>query len=531
MAAPWVVRSTAGAGATRHDAWVAGARAPFGSWLLGPEGQSLRRLRVRLQLLLTFGITLTHAIGAGIVVVLSLFVVPQPGDSGDLFLALAIAVPVYVGVAILVGTFWGTRVAFRSLRWALRGDEPTAADRRRALRVPLKLVLVSGALWLGAVVLFTALSLWLAPSRALGTAPTVGIGGTVVCAVTYLMTEFFLRPVSARALAGSPDTRPRGLGVGGRMLTFWLLGTAAPLVGLGYAALLALVQEDVSADRMAVLALALSSVVLVFGLLVTLLNARSVVAPIDSVRAALSRVQDGDLEQRVPVYDATELGLLQAGFNHMSEGLAEREHLRDLFGRHVGVEVARAAAAGDVELGGESRRVTVLFVDLVGSTTMAAGRDPAEVVAMLNGFFDVVVDEVDRQGGLVNKFMGDAVLAIFGAPVDLPDHATRGLRAARAMADRLAAEQPDVAAGIGVFTGDTVAGNVGTRERFEYTVIGDAVNAAARLTELAKDVEGRVLTCAETVSEATGEEAARWRRHETTTLRGRTTQTELFVRG
>jgi len=510
---------------------VAGARAPFGSWLLGPEGQSLRRLRVRLQVLLTVGITLTHAIGAGIVVVLSLFVVPQPGSSRELFTALAVAVPVYVGVALLVGTVWGTRVALRALRWALRGQEPTPADRRRAMRVPLLLAGVSGVLWVGAVLLFTVISLWLAPSRALGTGPTVGIAGVVVCAITYLVAEFVLRPVSARALSGAPSgRRPRGLGVGGRMLFFWLLGTAAPLVGLGYAALMALVQEDVSADRMAVLALALSSVVLVFGLLVTVLNARSVVAPIDSVRVALARVQDGDLSQRVPVYDATELGLLQAGFNHMSEGLAEREHLRDLFGRHVGQEVARAAAAGDVELGGETRRVTVLFVDLVGSTTMAADRDPAEVVEMLNGFFDVVVDEVDRRGGLVNKFMGDAVLAIFGAPVDLPDHATRGLRAARAMADRLATEQPDLAAGIGVFTGETVAGNVGTRERFEYTVIGDAVNAAARLTELAKEVPGRVLTCAETLAEADEAERAHWRTHDTVTLRGRSAETELLVR-
>lgn len=507
------------------------ARAPFGSWLLGPEGQSLRRLRVRIQLLLTLGICLTHAIGAGIVVVLTLFVIPQPGGSDDLYLALAIGVPVYVGLALLVGVVWGTRVAFRSLRWALRGEEPSPRDRRRAMRVPLQLAAVSGVLWAGAAVLFTGLALWLAPSRALGTGPTVAIGGAVVCAVTYLLAEFVLRPVAARALTGAPGTRrPRGLGVGGRMLTFWLLGTGMPLLGLGYAALLALVQGDVSADRMAVEALAISGVVLVFGLLVTVLNARSVVAPLVSVRRALGRVQDGDLDQRVPVYDATELGLLQAGFNHMAEGLAEREHLRDLFGRHVGQEVARAAASGEVELGGETRCVTVLFVDLVGSTTMAAGRDPAEVVELLNGFFEVVVDEVDRHGGLVNKFMGDAVLAVFGAPVDLPDHATRGLRAARTMVERLAAEQPTLDAGIGVFTGETVAGNVGTRSRLEYTVIGDAVNAAARLTELAKDVEGRVLTCAETVGDAAEEEAARWVPHDTVTLRGRTSETELFVR-
>ncbi|MBU2075837.1 MAG: hypothetical protein KJ938_15500, partial [Actinobacteria bacterium] len=185
---------------------MAGTRAPFGSWLLGPEGQSLRRLRVRVQLFLTLGITATHAAGAGVVVVLTLFVVPQPGGGRDLLVALAIAVPVYVGLALVVGVLWGTRVAFRSLRWALRGEEPSAADRRRSMRVPLQLAAVSAALWLGATVLFTALALWLAPGRALGTAPTVAIGGTVVCAITYLMAEFFLRPVSARALAGSPES-------------------------------------------------------------------------------------------------------------------------------------------------------------------------------------------------------------------------------------------------------------------------------------------------------------------------------------
>ena len=143
----------------------------------------------------------------------------------------------------------------------------------------------------------------------------------------------------------------------------------------------------------------------------------------------------------------------------------------------------------------------------------------------------MVVDEIAREGGLVNKFMGDAVLAVFGAPVDLPDHATRGLRAARAMVDRLAREQPDLDAGVGVFTGETVAGNVGTRARFEYTVIGDAVNAAARLTELAKDVEGRVLTCAETVEEASEEEARHWRSHDRVTLRGRAEETSLLTLG
>jgi len=191
--------------------------------------------------------------------------------------------------------------------------------------------------------------------------------------------------------------------------------------------------------------------------------------------------------------------------------------------------VAEAAALNEVELGGETKVVSVLFVDLVGSTTLATEREPAEVVALLNRFFGVVVEEVDRHQGLVNKFIGDAVLAIFGAPVELEDHAARALAAARAMATRLADEVPDLSAGIGVATGEAVAGNVGDESRFEYTVIGDAVNAAARLTELAKDVDGLLLATWETVEAADEEEAGRWREQDTVTLRGRSTETVLAV--
>jgi len=180
-----------------------------------------------------------------------------------------------------------------------------------------------------------------------------------------------------------------------------------------------------------------------------------------------------------------------------------------------------------VELGGESREVTVLFVDLVGSTTYATQNSPSDVVDMLNRFFGVVVDEVDRHRGLVNKFIGDAVLAVFGAPVSLDDHPDAGLAAARAMAARLAEEVPEIGAGIGVATGEVVAGNVGHHRRFEYTVVGDAVNTAARLTELAKDVDGRLLATGATVAAAEGDEASYWQESGSTTLRGRSEETTL----
>ncbi|MEC3980738.1 adenylate/guanylate cyclase domain-containing protein [Amycolatopsis sp. H20-H5] len=506
---------------------------PFGSWLLGPADQQGLELRVRVQGLLTVSLVLANVIGAVIVVALSALVMPDPGPTDDAVLAAAITVPAYVVAAVLVGALWGTRGALRTLRWSTEGRAPTDAERRATLRVPLRLTAIQAVLWAIATVLFTVLAGVIQPELVLTEVFTVAFAGIVVCANAYLLSEFALRPIAARALSDKlSEIVPRrspGAGVNVRMLLFWCLGTGVPVAGLMMVALFAGVRGNVSTGRLALGVVALGGVVLCFGLLITVFTARAIVAPIHSVRDALRRVQHGDLDVEIPVYDGTELGLLQAGFNRMAAGLRERERMRDLFGRHVGEEVAAAAMVNTVELGGEVREVSVLFVDVVGSTALAAARPPAEVVDLLNRFFAVVVDEVDTHHGLVNKFVGDAVLAIFGAPGELDDHAGEALAAARAIADRLGREVPDCAAGIGVATGEAVAGNVGDRRRFEYTVIGDPVNEAARLTELAKGIPGRLVASWAAVESAGAAEADRWRSTDDVTLRGRNRPTTLAV--
>jgi adenylate cyclase len=211
----------------------------------------------------------------------------------------------------------------------------------------------------------------------------------------------------------------------------------------------------------------------------------------------------------------------------MADGLREREQLRDLFGRHVGDDVARAALERGIELGGEELEVAVLFVDIVGSTTLAAEHPPQEVVSRLNAFFRIVVEVVEDHGGLVNKFEGDAALAVFGAPLPLDDAAGCALAAARALARRIGEEVDDLDAGIGVSAGPAVAGNVGSESRFEYTVIGDPVNEAARLCELAKEEDGRVLASAAALERASEEEARRWREGRQVRLRGRREETRV----
>ncbi|TDD18997.1 adenylate/guanylate cyclase domain-containing protein [Kribbella turkmenica] len=504
-------------------------RRPFGSWLLGPADQSPRMLRFRLQVLMTTFSIGTNVIGAAIVFALAIFVLPGPPLVEELQLVERVAIPAYVVLAVIVGCVWSTRLARRVTKWVDEDRPATRQEQIATLQLPLRLTLIEVFLWFLACVLFTVLTVVLQPENALRIAVTVFDGAIITCSVSYLLTEFALRPVAARALADSPP--PRRLlaaGLKARTVFFWAVGSGVPVAGLMLAAVLALIEQDVSPTRLSVMILALGIVAIGNGWLLTLLSARSVVAPVRSVRHALTLIGDGQLDVRIPVFDGTELGSLQAGFNKMAEGLRERERIRDLFGRYVGPEVVREALSSD-RLGGEERFAAVLFVDLVGSTELAAERTPTEVVQLLNRFFAIVVDEVVRQGGFVNKFAGDAALAVFGAPAELLDAAGSALQAGRTLARRLAEELPEASAGIGVTAGIVVAGTVGDVRRHEYTVIGDPVNEASRLSELAKITAAHLIASMTAVEKAAPAEAAHWRPDDQVTVRGRSEPTHLAV--
>jgi adenylate cyclase len=256
------------------------------------------------------------------------------------------------------------------------------------------------------------------------------------------------------------------------------------------------------------------------GFLATGLAARAIADPLRAVRKGLERITGGDLEVHVAVDDGSEVGQLQAGFNRMADGLRERERIRDLFGRQVGRDVAKVALSEGVRLGGEEREISALFVDVVGSTSLALALPPTEVVRLLNRFFRIVIDVVEAEGGLVNKFEGDAALCVFGAPSEHPHAAAAALAAARALHHRLAGAIDGLEGAIGLSAGPVVAGNIGAAQRYEYTVIGDPVNEAARLTELAKADPCRLLASEEIVRRAGKGELARWCLGDPSPLRG-----------
>ena len=239
-----------------------------------------------------------------------------------------------------------------------------------------------------------------------------------------------------------------------------------------------------------------------------------------------TRSSDGDLDVEVAVYDGSEIGQLQAGFNRMVAGLRERERIQDLFGRHVGEEVARAALEQEIELGGETREVAILFIDVVGSTELAAERPRRRSSSCSTSSSRSSSRSSHEHGGWVNKFEGDAALAVFGAPVPLDDAAAAALAAARELAERLR-DEVELEAAIGVSAGEVVAGNIGEERRFEYTVIGDPVNEAARLTELAKERAGaRCSPPGRSSTRRRGGEREHWRLDGKVTLRGRREETE-----
>jgi adenylate cyclase len=480
------------------------------------------------RIALAVAVVVANVVGAAVVFALAAWVMPEGplADPTAVRLINVVAFGAYVLLAVPVGLLWGGR------RFRLRRGEADAErrrERRMVLYGPLRIVTVQMVLWAAAVVVFGLLNLRYSARLAVSVGETILLGGITTCALSYLLSERILRRTAARVLAAEPPRPSRALpGIVLRSLLFRALGTGVPVVGLMLAAASVLVWDDVPAGRLAVIVLAIGGTALAAGLLVTVGAARAVADPVNAVRRAMLRVEHGELDAGVTVYDGTELGQLQSGFNTMVAGLRERERIRDLFGRQVGRDVARAAAAaGEVRLGGEVRRVGVLFVDLVGSTALAAERTPEEVVGLLNRFFAVVVEAVEEHDGWINKFEGDAALAVFGAPVAGEDPAGRALAAGRVLAARLAAELPDLVAGIGISAGDAVAGNVGDVRRYEYTVIGDPVNEAARLTDLAKTVPGRVLAAADAVALADPEEAARWGLGEPTVLRGRSAPTRL----
>jgi adenylate cyclase len=221
---------------------------------------------------------------------------------------------------------------------------------------------------------------------------------------------------------------------------------------------------------------------------------RSVSEPVVALVGHTQRIARGDYSVRNITYRADELGRLSEAFDHMARGLAERDRVRDLLDKNVSPEVAAQLLRDGAALGGEEREVTILFADIRGFTMLSEKLPPQHLVKLLNRYFNRMSAAIEAQGGIIDKFIGDAIMALFGAPVSQSDAADRALAAGLAMERALAELNRELAAegiapieiGIGVNSARVVAGNIGSQRRLNYSVIGDGVNVASRLQSLTR---------------------------------------------
>lgn len=424
----------------------------------------------------------------------------------------------------LVG-YGGYRIIAPSLRWFDAGTEPDDRQRRAAINLIRRQSVLLLAVWLLSGAAFLIVNRDLGTTLVALMSLTVVFGGTATVSSSLLFTQRVIRPVVAVA-SREFERRITAPGVTARLVLMWTLTTALPS---GTIAILVIcrmngwvIPESASID---IPVLLLSLVAVFLGLRTLILVSLSISDPLREIIDAMGDVEKGRIDVQVAEYEQSEIGRLQSGFNRMVTGLRERDRLRDLFGRHVGDEVVRLALDSDATLSGEVRAVAVLFIDVTGSTELAMNHPPQEVAEVLNEFFRIVVAAVDEQHGLINKFQGDAALAVFGAPIDSAEPAAHALATARSLRSDL---RGVLDFGVGISAGPVFAGNIGAQNRYEYTVIGDPVNEAARLADAAKTLTGRI-ACSGAAWDVAGAEARHWIGNGSLVLRGRTEPTRLYV--
>lgn len=425
-----------------------------------------------------------------------------------------------VGSALFAWARYGRHLAL----WRQKIYEAVeTAVPERILRIaasyPVSVALISFGLWVISGLFFAqgGLMFGTADSRTFWRTfiGIVLVGGLTACTLIFLVTDILWR---RQLPAFFPEGHWRGVravrvGVGQRLVATFVLTGLVPLVVLGVAARNSVLDAAVLALDPNEVLLGLQTTIIfvvavgiISNFALSLLTTHSLLKPLRQLVDGMQQVGQGDLTVQLPITSNDELGDLTGRFNQMVASLVQSQRMRDLFGRYVSREVAEKVLADGDNLGGQSVQATALFADIRDFTTLSEKNPPHVVVDILNRYYTRMVDVIIAEGGMVNKFGGDSLLAVFGAPIRQPDHALRAVQAAWQMNRALAgfnAEQmgmglPPITIGVGISSGEMVAGNVGGRERLEYTVIGDPVNLAARLESLTKAWQRPILLSEQT---------------------------------
>ena len=401
-----------------------------------------------------------------------------------------------------------------------RGGPLSEVARRRALQVPFTAAGVSAIGWSLATVIWGVV--WplidgvFEPRHAVRMMFGTLMAGSLAVATVFFLAEHRWRQTLPALFPEGGVTDVPGvprLSVRSRLLVIFLLISFMPIAMLGImaynhatGALANPANADVIMRNLVMGIVFLGVVGVLASIRLAWFVARSVAEPLGTLERSMAEVERGRLDTRCPVVSTDEIGRVTEGFNRMVRGLREREQLRETFGKYVSEEIRDEILAGRVALEGQVREATILFADLRDFTTWVEASDPRDVVRDLNSYFTEMETAIRGQGGLVLQYIGDEIEAVFGAPVDKPDHAAAAVRAAGEMRTRLAAwnaaraaaGKPALRHGIGVHTGTVIAGNIGSSERLSYALVGDPVNLASRIQGLTKELAADVLVSGST---------------------------------
>ncbi|HEX6115668.1 MAG TPA: adenylate/guanylate cyclase domain-containing protein [Solirubrobacterales bacterium] len=472
-----------------------------------------------------------NLIGASGVVVFLLYLAPSTLSDAEIerIADLWPVFVIYMAIVLPLGWLLITRRPFRPIAAWLRSGEPASREiQERVLRYPRNWALAAAVPWTAGAVLAFAFAADVDVSVAAAGALGIVAGGLTSCSLQYLVIEWIMRPVTGCALAGGPPPGDGSAGVGTRAAMAWVFGSGVPFLGIIAFAAGDVAGADFEAEEVAAASLVLAVVGIVNGAVATVIAARSVVDPLSSMRGALERVERGEVGAQVEVDDGSEVGMLEAGFNRMTRGLAERERLRDAFGAFVDPSLAERVAREGTDFAGEQLELSLLFVDIRDFTAFAERMDAHEVVATLNSLYDRVVPIVLEHGGHANKFIGDGLLAVFGAPARLGDHADRAVAAALEIGALNDGREGGLSVGVGVNSGKVVVGTIGGGGRLDFTVIGDPVNTAARVEAATRQTGDDVLITAAT-RELMRADHGEWAEREAVPLKGKSEPVRLYA--
>jgi len=383
----------------------------------------------------------------------------------------------------------------------------TLKARRRVLNEPFFAIALDSSMWLLATLIYPTLH-WAFESGGQMVERTILLNLSTAL-VTVTCAFFFLEHVSQKRLAplffpeGGLSKVPRTIRIRirTRLLALLFACNVIPLTSL------MLIVHRMSSNspgdsEMSSAVFTIAVVFIAIGSFLTMLVSRNLSRPFNEILSTLSKVRNGIFDSKVRVTSNDEIGYTGDVVNEMSVGLRERDMIRDMFGRYVAREVRDEILSGRIPLDGEKKDVTVLFCDLRDFTPLAEAYNPKFLVKVMNRYFEEMTEAVQVHGGLVLQFLGDEIYAVFGAPISVPDHPSRALRAALDMNRRLdvlnrsradGENWPGLKHGIGIHTGEVLAANIGSPDRLSYLLVGGTVNLASRLQSLTKELDTRVI--------------------------------------